>query len=115
MQTKENISQLKIGYTNVAVIEVAAAEKDYDYGEWDSDAKTITINNELNETDTINTLLHEVLHAILWERGISTACGILDNREKDEENIVNALSNGLTQVFQDNPQFLKKLSLLSKP
>jgi len=114
MRTKVDISELKIGYATVAVNEVAAAEKDYDYGEFDSDAKIISLNQELNPTDKINTLIHEIFHAILWERGVSESGGILDQKEKEEENIVNCLGNGFTQLIQDNPKLIQVLSLLSK-
>jgi len=114
MLTEIDISELKIGYATIAVNEVAAIEKDYDYGEFDSTKKTITINKELNQTDKINTLIHEIFHAILWERGVADSGGILDQKEKEEENIVNCLGNGFVQLIQDNPQIISVLNLLHK-
>jgi hypothetical protein len=37
---------------------------------------------------------------------------MFDDREKDEEFLVNTLSNGLTQVLRDNPKVLTVLNLL---
>lgn len=115
MQTKVDISQLKIGYSTIAVNEVAAIEKiDGDYGEFDSDKKTISINKELDTTDKINTLIHEILHAILWERGVAGSGGVLEEKESEEENIVFNIGNGLVQLIQDNPQIINLLNLLIK-
>ena len=46
-----------------------------------------------------NTILHEVMHAIIYQWNIE-----LD--EKVEELVVNGLSNGLTTVFVDNPKLM---------
>lgn len=47
------------------------------------------------------TLLHEVLHAIMYESGVDGICG-----DKTEELIVRALSFQLHQVFRDSPGLL---------
>jgi len=49
-----------------------------------------------------NTLLHELMHAIIYQWNIE-----LD--EKKEENLVNTLSNGLTTIFVDNPDLMDYL------
>ena len=49
-----------------------------------------------------NTLLHEILHAIIYQWNI-------DLGEKAEEHLVNGLTNGLTTIFVDNPQLLDYL------
>ena len=46
-----------------------------------------------------NTILHEVMHAVIYQWNIE-----LD--EKVEELVVNGLSNGLTTVFVDNPKLM---------
>ena len=46
-----------------------------------------------------NTILHEIMHAIIYQWNIE-----LD--EKVEELVVNGLSNGLTTVFVDNPKLM---------
>ena len=42
-----------------------------------------------------NTILHEILHAIIYQWNIELG-------EKEEEHLVSALSNGLTTVLVDN-------------
>lgn len=65
-----------------------------------------TANREPPER--VNTLIHEVLHAI-WH---TQAVGCSD---AEEERIVNSMANGLTQVFRDNPRLIKfMLSDLAK-
>ena len=49
-----------------------------------------------------NTILHEVLHAIIYQWNI-------DLDEKMEETVVNGLTNGLITVFVDNPELLDYL------
>jgi len=49
-----------------------------------------------------NTVLHEVLHAIIYQWHI-------DLEEKVEELVVNGLANGLTTVFVDNPELMDYL------
>jgi hypothetical protein len=47
----------------------------------------------------IDTVLHEVLHAIWWAGG-------LKEKDDDEERIVAGFSTGLMQVFRDSPWLL---------
>ena len=48
-----------------------------------------------------NTLLHEILHAIVYQWNIELG--------DKEEPVVNGLTNGLTTVFVDNPNLLDYL------
>lgn len=57
----------------------------------------------LGEFDTRDTLLHEVMHAILAQQGRTT----FGNEE--EELYVRALATGLMGVLQDNPDFAQWL------
>ena len=53
----------------------------------------------------VNTLMHEILHGIIYQYGIVEVLG------DKEEHIVNTISNGLTTVFVDNPwltDYIKK-------
>ena len=112
MLTLEDISRVKIGFMDVAVVETTAMDDEYQYGEYDSKTNTIKISPELSDLDKINTLLHEIIHAILFERGVTAEGGMFDDKEKDEEFLVNTLSNGLIQVLRDNPKILYVLNLL---
>ena len=60
---------------------------------------TISIDKELTQSRKKETLIHEILHAIVYQWGIE-----LD--DKEEEKICNTLANGLTTVYVDNPWLL---------
>ena len=49
-----------------------------------------------------NTLIHEILHAIVYQWNME-----LD--EKTEEHVVNGITNGLTTVLVDNPKLIDYL------
>ena len=49
-----------------------------------------------------NTILHEILHAIIYQWNI-------DLEEKEEEKLVNGIANGLTTVFVDNSELMDYL------
>ena len=54
-----------------------------------------------------NTILHELIHAIIYQWNIE-----LD--EKAEEHLVNGVTNGLTAVFVDNPNLIDYLKIKIK-
>ena len=49
-----------------------------------------------------NTILHEILHAVVYQWNIELG-------EKEEETLVNSLTNGLVTVFVDNPDLMDYL------
>ena len=65
----------------------------------------ITISKECFKHESIlaNTILHECLHAIWAERGLN------HQENPPEELIVTLLSNGIQQLYADNPQLRKYL------
>lgn len=72
------------------------------YGECDHYERVIRIDDALDSTKSANTLLHELFHAI-W------TTYALENDDK-EERVVTVLSNGLAQVWRDNPDLVKFLN-----
>ena len=54
-----------------------------------------------------NTIIHECLHAILYQWN-------MDLEEKVEELVVSGLANGLTTIFVDNPKLMDYLKLKMK-
>ena len=54
-----------------------------------------------------NTILHEILHAIIYQWN-------MDLEEKVEELVVSGLANGLTTIFVDNPKLMDYLKLKIK-
>lgn len=106
MRMLEDISQIKVGYFTVDV-KITSTE---DYGEFDHETKKITISNTISDLEKFNTLLHECFHAILFERGLSADGGFLFDKEKEEELLVNQLTNGFVTLLQDNPKIKKLIS-----
>ena len=106
MRMLEDISQIKVGYFTVDV-KITSTE---DYGEFDHETKKITISNTISDLEKFNTLLHECFHAILFERGLSADGGFLFDKEREEELLVNQLTNGFITLLQDNPKIKKLIS-----
>lgn len=79
-------------------------------------AKSIRIQSDLSLRMLAQVLLHEIMHGIYYEYGLTNSeQSDADNAAgmTSEETAVNGLSNGLMQVLVDNPsfrQFLVKAS-----
>ena len=63
---------------------------------------------DLTKIDYACTLLHEILHAVVYYNSLTQSGQPLDNENK-EETVVNSITNGLMAVFKDNPKILKEL------
>ena len=61
--------------------------------------KIIRIREDLNRDDKARILLHEVLHAAYNMGDLSDGC--------TEEKVVTVLANQLTQIWRDNPDFVR--------
>lgn len=68
------------------------------YGEMNAIKSTVAIHRLGDITEDGNTMLHELLHCCYWAMDISD--------KDDEESTVAKLANGLTQVWQDNPDLI---------
>jgi Zn-dependent peptidase ImmA (M78 family) len=55
--------------------------------------------------DTRDTVLHEIMHALLAKQGHVGSCF----KNETEERYVNALASGVVGVLQDNPELAKWL------
>ncbi len=97
---------LRIGAIDYKIIkrpfkDIGAFDNTSQYkGYCDREAGEIHLNSDHIEdsSDPINTLLHEILHALFREYCIDT---------DQEEYIVRCLSNGLCSVFKNNPKLLE--------
>ena len=68
------------------------------YGHIDFENRKITIDNTLrDEQGHMQTLIHEIIHGIVYDRDISFS-------QDDEETIVDQLAKGLYQVLKDNTE-----------
>jgi len=76
------------------------------YGMWDGRQATILLSTRSAETITRETLLHELLHAIIELSG-AAAVHIKDSDE--EEGIVRALTPMLLDTLRRNPRLIEYL------
>ena len=95
--------KIKIGYREYKLEEwkqtVASANEAQ--GQFFAKEGIIGYTDEEKGVSHANTLLHEIIHAVVYQWNI-------DVGEK-EETIVNGLTNGLTTVLVDNPKLMDYL------
>ena len=93
--------KIKVGYRNYKLEEwkqtVASANEAH--GQFFSKEGIIGYASDEKGVSHANTLLHECLHAIIYQWNME-----LD--DKVEEQVVNGLANGLTTIFVDNPKLM---------
>lgn len=77
----------------IAEHRIANDDGDKLLGQIDYGGSTIYINEDQNEQLKGATLLHEIVHGILYHMG---------SKQNDNEKFVEGLSSGLHQVFRDN-------------
>ena len=108
VQSQRN-SKVKVGYQEInIIIEKASFSKPSDsYGEFDHRKNVISIQEDLSDRDYACTLLHEVLHAIVYYYSLTQTGQPLDTESK-EETTINSITNGLMALFKDNPNILKE-------
>lgn len=93
--------EVKIGYKKYKILNLdsVSARTNEINGQFFAQDGIIALSSTEDSVSHANTLLHEILHAIVYQWGIE-----LD--DKEEEKICNTLANGLTTVFVDNPWLL---------
>ena len=97
--------QIKIGYQkyDIDIWPETFATTEEAVGEFFNNDRKIGLRGDYVETlHGANTLLHEVMHGIVYQYGM------VETMEKfnKEEKIVNTMANGIMQVFVDNPWFM---------
>jgi len=101
-------TKVKVGWKDIDIEYVKASFKKDNtdcYGQYLNRENKIEIHEELNPDDLANTMLHEVMHAIVYHSSLNQPGGPLKD-EESEEQTTNSLSNWLIGVFRDNPWFL---------
>ena len=109
--------KIKLGYRVIQIKTFPPSfKKDHmldAYGQYQERSSIMDLQEELNTLDEVNTLLHEILHASVWISSLNQNGQPLE-RSKDEELVVNSLTNNLVQVFIDNnwllPYLIEKLN-----
>jgi len=66
------------------------------FGEFSGNELIIRINTELHQSLIIETLWHEILHAIYWSYNIKD--------DDKEERTITVFATGISQVMSDNPK-----------
>jgi hypothetical protein len=100
IKDKRNI---KIGYQNYELDfwpETFARTEQAEGEFFAKDQKIGVRDNDLDKVHGANTVLHEVLHGVVYQYGL---CDII---KENEERLVNTMANGLMSVFVDNPWLL---------
>ena len=110
-------NNVKVGWKDIRIeyIEPQFERNNADFwGQFLSRKGVIEIQKEIQGDDLANTLLHEVLHAIVYASSLNSEGGALEDG-KDEEPTVNSITNHLMAVIKDNPWFLDFLKEQIKP
>jgi len=94
---------IKIGPLDIDVFFIPGDNEDF--GDFTYLQSQIRVDSRLKSTALVDTLLHEILHAIAYTSGETLDGGRLHG-ENNEESVVNNFANYLTQVFRDNKWLL---------
>ena len=113
-----NNKKIKVGYSTIIIKKQAPQfQKDNmsdNYGQYLPRKNRIEIQPDLSDVDEANALLHEILHASVWVCSLCQSGQPLEER-KNEEVVINSLTNNLVQVFIDNKWLLPYLVNKLKP
>ena len=95
------MKNIKVGYKTYSLEEWKQTVASANEAQGQFFAKEGVIGYTAEETGVshANTLIHEILHAIVYQWN-------MELEEKDEEKLVNGLANGLTTIFVDNPKLM---------
>jgi len=98
---------IRINYEDVKIdiVESSNGVDGHFFGEYDSNKNIINLDKNQSSRSMANSLLHEVMHAAVYHSGLNTEGNCL-SKDKDEELVVNNLTNALSQVIRDNNWFL---------
>lgn len=94
---------IKIGYIEAKVSGISSREasKREIYGEFFAKEHEIDYDEDMVDSEKINTILHETLH------GVIHVFGIKFRDHEQEEEIVNSLGGALTTLIKDNPKLFR--------
>lgn len=104
--------KIKIGWKDIDLetVKVSFVKNNSDYwGQYIARQNKIEIQEEAKGQDLANTLIHEVIHAIVYHSSLNAEGGPL-SEHNDEEQTVNSMTNWLMGVFRDNPWLLPMIN-----
>jgi hypothetical protein len=106
--TTRPYSVLVLGQSFAVVFEATAGtlvkDRDRKYGETDLGAQRMTVRDDLGPDQERDTVLHEVLHALL---GVGGAAGLSSD---EEETVVRLLAPTMLDVLRRNPVLVRYLT-----
>ena len=92
---------LKIGYKDYKVQEVSSFSSSQQLGQCNNQEWNLQYRDAGIDVENMNTILHEAMHGCFYVYGL---CEVYENR--DEERIVNTLTNALVALLKDNPKLV---------
>lgn len=110
-------TSIKVGWKDIRIeyVDPTFKKNNADFwGQFVARKGLIEIQKEAQGDDLANTLLHEVIHAIVYNSSLNSEGGALEDA-KDEEQVVNSMTNHLMAVFKDNPWLLDWLKEQMNP
>ena len=113
IKIEKHNKKIKVGYSTITIKKQSSQfikdNMSDNYGQYLSRENRIEIQPDLSNIDEVNTLLHEILHASVWICSLTQPGQPLE-KSKDEELVINSLTNNLTQIFIDNEWLLPYLT-----
>ena len=97
-----------MGRDYLIVFEKETTFKSAAAGLCDNQKMIITIMDEQHPVEELDTVIHELLHAIWHHMSMG-------EHLPEEEVLVRKTAGGLTQVLLDNPIFIKYISQIDNP
>lgn len=98
--------KVRIGYLDYKIEEYQDDEFEGDYSPQSQRIRIRTLGR--SSAFIANTLLHEVMHGVYYHSSLKSP-NSSDSDTETEENVVNGMSNMLSQVFRDNPDLIRYL------
>tara|TARA_R110000803_G_scaffold48362_2_gene100491 strand:+ start:220 stop:591 length:372 start_codon:yes stop_codon:yes gene_type:complete len=103
-----DLTKVKVGFADIVIERTNPSFKknntDY-FGQYLSRESKIEIQKEISGIDYANTLLHEIIHSVIYLSSLNADGGALKD-DDNEEQVANTLTNWLMGVFRDNPAIL---------
>ena len=98
-----NKDKVQIGIVTFNIKKADSAYAGHNMGLSDVKLGNIFLSSDMPVDITINTLLHEICHVIYNQYGLRCM------EDYDEEQIVECMSNGITDLICNNPKLIKKI------
>jgi len=92
--------KINLGYQDISIVPYEFINNEQ--GAYSSDSSEIRIQKDMSPVETLNTMLHECLHACVYVYGLKEEF----KDDEHEEKVINALGNAMTELFRRNPKMI---------